>query len=118
MLKPPFDILCSSSLSSRCILGEQGFVLPKKDSSEVAQSVLESSQASVRSVTPHQDNPVAETLRQMEQLRIGAHTKDRVEDCEEFSWHVPYSRFEDEESWADYTACSGSDCGWCGRCGY
>lgn len=36
----------------------------------------------------------------------------------ERQWISPPYRPEDESSDADYTACSGSECGWCAHCRY
>ena len=91
----------------------------------------ERSDKSVPSSISHTHNPTADVLKRLHQLDIAddydenqleAKGKEEAgfegEIIEESRGDAFASRSEDEGSDKDFTACSASDCGYCGHCSY
>lgn len=146
VLTAPFDVLGSPDLSKYCKMHDSEPVLPRQEEVSTAvpdhlgsiipehagSSVPDDSACSVPKPQGNPREPTPEEVRALEQLPVVNEDKDAAKEDEdeededddeenddyEAQGYASDRGYSAEESAKDYTACSASDCGYCGRCGY
>ena len=127
LLESPFDVLCSGDIGVHCAVQEIKPVLPTEKATP--SGAPGPSQTDLSPFTFDK-----EILQQMQQILKGypdgddergkQETGKGRETLEDDEWedrkiHQSWSTSSDDrESDKDYTACSASDCGYCGHCSY